>query len=513
MIGSSTIGNNNHTITNNIPEFVKKLFSMLEENTYPHIFSWGIEGNTFVVKDPSEFARHILPKHFKHSNFQSFVRQLNKYDFHKLKIPEESQRIYGNQAWEFQHPNFKYNRKELLEEVKRKPTGKVTRPTTAKVTHSSCIEEEIKMLTSTLQKEINELKQTQKQMVEKLKGYDKKYDIVLDNIQAFKKTLTEQDTLMQEIMSFVSKENMIAAYQNVSNAAESQLEKIATVVEGTANILSTEQSQPLQMQQQQPSLITDNTTTAAATAAATAVTSTVSTSVIPITAAPIVKKRKRMQLGWSVPPRVLLVDDDSIFRRLSTRLLQIAGCTIDVAVDGMEAVRKLGTTKYDLVLMDIIMPKLDGMSATRNIRQYDTWTPIISMTSNTTAQDIQQYFLSGMTDVLPKPFNQGSLGNLLEKYCAHLVVQRQHHLLQQNYSLNNSTMTPQLTLIEEGEEEGKGKEKAVTTTDYLQQQLTYPSSSSSSTLLQSTLQLLNNDNDSQQWCLYVNQKRPRLENK
>ena len=71
------------------------------------------------------------------------------------------------------------------------------------------------------------------------------------------------------------------------------------------------------------------------------------------------------------------------------------------------------------------MPKLDGISATRNIRQYDTWTPIISMTSNTTDRDVQEYILSGMTDVLPKPLDQRTLRKLLERYCAHLKAVRQ----------------------------------------------------------------------------------------
>jgi hypothetical protein len=71
---------------------------MLEEKEHDLIVSWGKSGETFVVKEPNEFAKIILPKHFKHNNFASFVRQLNKYDFHKIKTTEDSAKPYGDQV-------------------------------------------------------------------------------------------------------------------------------------------------------------------------------------------------------------------------------------------------------------------------------------------------------------------------------------------------------------------------------------------------------------------------------
>lgn len=71
---------------------------MLEDDSYSEIVTWGYTGESFVVKEPNEFAKNILPKHFKHSNFASFVRQLNKYDFHKVRNADDGNRPYGDQV-------------------------------------------------------------------------------------------------------------------------------------------------------------------------------------------------------------------------------------------------------------------------------------------------------------------------------------------------------------------------------------------------------------------------------
>lgn len=70
---------------------------MLQDPTVSNTVSWTSTGLSFIVKDPAEFAKYLLPLHFKHGNFASFVRQLNKYDFHKVKSSEDS-RLYGSQV-------------------------------------------------------------------------------------------------------------------------------------------------------------------------------------------------------------------------------------------------------------------------------------------------------------------------------------------------------------------------------------------------------------------------------
>lgn len=107
------------------------------------------------------------------------------------------------------------------------------------------------------------------------------------------------------------------------------------------------------------------------------------------------KKSTTVDPGWIRQPQILLVEDDQTCRRIGGKFLYAFHCSVDSALDGLEAVNKMnGGAKYDLVLMDIIMPNLDGVSATHLIRQFDT-TPIIAMTSNIRSDDISMYFQHG----------------------------------------------------------------------------------------------------------------------
>lgn len=161
-------------------------------------------------------------------------------------------------------------------------------------------------------------------------------------------------------------------------------------------------------------------------------------------------------VSWAVAPKILLVEDDAVCRRLSTKFLSFFGCEIATATDGVSAVNKMNEKKYDLVLMDIVMPNLDGVSATTLIRQFDPLTPIISMTSNVQSGDVMTYFSHGMNDILPKPFTKDGLLGMLEKHLIHLKTIKQQGL---------SATEQQILSIGEGM--GKDGDDATSEVDYL----------------------------------------------
>ena len=94
------------------PNFLLKLYQILENESYKDIIHWTEDGKYFIISNLHDFTENILPKYYKHNNYSSFIRQLNMYDFHKKKS--------GQNEHIFHHQNFLRNRKDLLKLIKRK---------------------------------------------------------------------------------------------------------------------------------------------------------------------------------------------------------------------------------------------------------------------------------------------------------------------------------------------------------------------------------------------------------
>lgn len=90
--------------------FLLKTYMLVEDPATDDLVSWNSDGSAFVVWQPAEFARDLLPTLFKHSNFSSFVRQLNTYGFRKITTSQ----------WEFSNDKFKKGEKNLLREIRRR---------------------------------------------------------------------------------------------------------------------------------------------------------------------------------------------------------------------------------------------------------------------------------------------------------------------------------------------------------------------------------------------------------
>lgn len=481
--------------SSNSSDFVRKLYKMLENPSDESVVRWGNEGDSFVVLENEKFTKHILPKHFKHSNFASFVRQLNKYDFHKVRHnnEENGQSPYGAGAWEFKHPDFKMNNKDALDNIRRKA------PAPRKPNANP---EDMVIPTQQMDMFNTQLMATQQQLQQLQERYNElsiHHSMLLQELVGMQKTIVNHEHIMQSVMSFLhsvdaqrrrdsrlvnpfpgesagaQNGNMDRSNQQMpsveDDAPASPLQHASKLLSETnadvmLNPRNLEHMNELAMRMNgtlttpPPDLIRNGTRPASRGAAPHSASSSTSMRLgdidnlvypvgqnngidpmysehinnipYPMPSKPVEnnepryrppeqrKKSAQVDPGWIRQPQILLVEDDHTCRRIGSKFLYAFNCAIDSALDGLEAVNKMNQgSKYDLVLMDIIMPNLDGVSACHLIRQFDS-TPIIAMTSNIRSDDISMYFQHGMNDVLPKPFTKEGLLQMLEKHLAHL---------------------------------------------------------------------------------------------
>jgi CheY-like chemotaxis protein/HPt (histidine-containing phosphotransfer) domain-containing protein len=121
--------------------------------------------------------------------------------------------------------------------------------------------------------------------------------------------------------------------------------------------------------------------------------------------------------------RILVAEDDRTNQQVIVAILEKLGYRADVVKDGAEAVSAVQKAEYDLILMDCLMPEVDGYQATRRIRQQRAEAgkpavPIIAVTADAMAGDRDNCFQAGMSDYLPKPIEPQQVASILEKWLA-----------------------------------------------------------------------------------------------
>jgi CheY-like chemotaxis protein len=117
-------------------------------------------------------------------------------------------------------------------------------------------------------------------------------------------------------------------------------------------------------------------------------------------------------------PRILLVEDNAVAQRFMITLLERRGYQVTLAPEGLSALRKVATARFDLILMDLQMPGIDGIETTRRLRQLDATaaTPIIACTANPSSEVRAECTAAGMDDFLSKPVNPEELFTVLARH-------------------------------------------------------------------------------------------------
>ncbi len=111
--------------------------------------------------------------------------------------------------------------------------------------------------------------------------------------------------------------------------------------------------------------------------------------------------------------KVLVVDDDPDVRRLVEMKLKIEGISTELACDGVDALQRMDEQVFDLVILDIMMPEMDGIEACRRLRANSVYgrVPVLMLTARAQIADIERGFEAGATDYMVKPFSPRELSD------------------------------------------------------------------------------------------------------
>ncbi|KAL0550511.1 hypothetical protein IC582_015033 [Cucumis melo] len=185
------------TNSNAPPPFLSKTYDMVDDPATDAVVSWSPTNNSFVVWNPPEFARDLLPKYFKHNNFSSFVRQLNTYGFRKVD-PDR---------WEFANEGFLRGQKHLLKSItRRKPVhGQSQQQPQQSHGQSSSVGACVEVGKFGLEEEVERLKRDKNVLMQELVRLRQQQQTTDNQLQTMVQRLQGMEQRQQQMMSFLAK--------------------------------------------------------------------------------------------------------------------------------------------------------------------------------------------------------------------------------------------------------------------------------------------------------------------
>ncbi|WCJ29149.1 heat shock transcription factor A1D [Euphorbia peplus] len=178
------------------PPFLSKTYEMVDDAATDGVVSWSPANNSFVVWNPPEFARDLLPKYFKHNNFSSFVRQLNTYGFRKVD-PDR---------WEFANEGFLRGQKHLLKSIsRRKPAHGHSQQQTPQPQQSSSVGACVEVGKFGLEEEVERLKRDKNVLMQELVRLRQQQQATDGQLQTMVQRLQGMEQRQQQMMSFLAK--------------------------------------------------------------------------------------------------------------------------------------------------------------------------------------------------------------------------------------------------------------------------------------------------------------------
>jgi osomolarity two-component system response regulator SKN7 len=338
------------------------------------------------------------------------VRQLNKYDFHKIRANSgDASSIYGDNAWEFKHPDFQLHNKDQIDNIKRKTTS--SRKHGVSNGANSSVGASVNALTNdgTFSDNHGEFASVQ---------YVARLEHELSDSRAAQDTLHKELAALRDVQSTTL--HRLNTLQQDHKVTDDVLRQLLMLLQSAQFRNPMESPTASNTYSQLLNLLTTLNTTEATRNDIPVAAAPRANVLPPLAGAKPSPNYTTASLGKPANSTylVLLVEDDELSVRVCRKFLAQYGCQVDVANDGVSAVKRAQAGSYDIILMETVMPQLDGLSATDLIRKFDPGTPIVAMTSNMPDEtdDVAKYYRHGITDILPKPFSKDELTQLLDLY-------------------------------------------------------------------------------------------------